>query len=90
MALSAQELQQQGGGQTWYLPLTPSYNVFSQRFQVRFFHVVLGRERGKEEGGSTNASSRAKPTHAHLGFIFFQNQQTTPDTHDSSPPSVCP
>ncbi len=33
VALSPSELQQAGGGQTWYLPLTPSYNIFSQRFQ---------------------------------------------------------
>lgn len=33
MALSASELQAQGGGLTWYHPLTPSWNVFSQRFQ---------------------------------------------------------
>lgn len=92
VALSAQELQQQGGGQTWYLPLTPSYNVFSQRFQVRFSPpVVLGRKGG--EGGRrraeplTPAAGPSPRMHISASFNLNTKRHTAPD---SSPPSACP
>lgn len=91
MALSAQELRQQGGGQTWYLPLTPSYNVFSQRFQVRFLlrgGVSWLYAFGMGDWGRSALVYYGRQVHAHVHGQL--NEGPTHHHHDSSRPSACP
>ena len=91
MALSAQELRQQGGGQTWYLPLTPSYNVFSQRFQVRFLlrgGVSWLYAFGMGDWGRSALVYYGLQVHAHVHGQL--NEGPTHHHHDSSRPSACP